>query len=282
VRRESQDGTLSATTSPQQLLAVTNPTFIHDDGIHLSDPLHDLRATGITADSVLSELIQQIPSLTGAEALPLSQMITDQLRRWKSPAKLTFRRTKIIEKVSRASVTIIDFECRANVHPYDYTYVSSIVMSDIVDPAGPGSQVSCLWAPAYEGKDTITFAREADHLLSALTTDVTTYNGADRLRTSVVAMSVNCLYTRHFHGWSHAFSFREAAIQRACAWGIVAAKSKEVEYRLFAASLSCFLNSQINMTLQTSDFDASIERNTNDLTLYLVPYFRIFETDLGS
>lgn len=238
----------------------------------------------ITADYVLAELIQQIPSLTGNEALPLSQMIAHQLRRWKLKSSLTFRRTKIIEKVSRASVTIIDFECAA-ISPAisSHTYVSSIVMSDILDPDHPESQLSCLWAPAFDGRNGITFAREADHILSVLRQG---WEGGkdsnERLRTSVAAMAVNYLYGRHFSSWTTVYTSPEAAIQRACAWGIVAAKSREVEYRLFAASLSCFLNSQINITLQSSDFDASVQDNRNDLRFFLVPYFRLFDMDLGT
>jgi hypothetical protein len=242
----------------------------------------DSRSSRITTDSMLSELIQQIPSFTGNEALPLSTMIADQLRRWDQDSILTFRRTKIIEKCSRASVTIVDFECASPSSDQRRAYTSSIVMSDIIDPDRPESQVSCLWAPAYDGKSGTTFTREADHILSVLKQG---WEGGkdsnERLRTSVAAMAINYLYTHHFSCWSPLYGSPEAAIQRACAWGIVASKSRQLEYRLFAASLSCFLNSQINITLQTSDFDSSVPENRNDLRFFLVPYFRVFDIDLG-
>lgn len=243
---------------------------------------HDT-APEITTDHVLSELIQQIPTLTGNEALPVSTMIANQLRRWRYPSTLTFRRTKIIEKLSRASVTIIDFECSCTHSDPPQAYTSSIVMSDIIDPDHAESQVSCLWAPACDGKPGMTFMREADHILSVLIQGWQGVKDAnERLRASVAAMAINYLYSRHFSSWSPMYGSPEAAIQRACAWGIVAAKSREIEYRLFAASLSCFLNSQINITLQTSDFDVSVQENRNDLRFFLIPHFRLFDVDLSN
>jgi hypothetical protein len=254
---------------------------------------HNDLTTGLPGKFVLSELVAQIPSLTGTEALPLSQMITDQLRRWKWPhANLSFRRTKVIEKRSRASVTIIDFQCvsgsqnlnaGSEVEPSQIKrYASTIVMSDIRNPGNPELQVSCLWAPAYEGKDGATFTKEADHLLSVL--GQCWDGGADyneRLRTSVAAAAINDLYGKHFTHWNPHFVSAEAAIQRACAWGVVASKSREIEYRLFAASLSCFLNSQINFTLRNNDFDISLQQHQNDLCYLLVPVMKFYDEELG-
>lgn len=243
---------------------------------------------------VLSELIGQIPSLTGAEALPLSQMITGQLRRWMWPQpSLTFRRTKIVEKASHASVTIIDFDCASGRSPtlnggFDlgqfpsHHYASTIVMSDIADPENPEGQVSCLWAPAYEGKDGATFSKESAHLLSVLGQcweGGTDYN--ERLRRSVATAAINDLYGKHFTQWSPRFAYVEAAIQRACAWGVVAAKSREIEYRLFAASLSHFLNSQINFTLRNKEIEISLEECQNDLCYSLVPMIKLHNEELG-
>jgi hypothetical protein len=263
-------------------------------GLPNQSSTHSDLTTGLPGKFVLSELVAQIPSLTGTEALPLSQMITDQLRRWKWPhANLSFRRTKIIEKMSRASVTIIDFQCVSGPSQnlngssevalsHVQRYASTIVMSNIINSGHPELQVSCLWAPAYEGKDGATFTKEADHLLSVL--GQCWDGGADyneRLRTSVAAAAINDLYGKHFTHWNPHFVSAEAAIQRACAWGVVASKSREIEYRLFAASLSCFLNSQINFTLKNNDFDNSLQQRQNDLCYVLVSVMKLYDEELG-
>jgi hypothetical protein len=155
-------------------------------------------------------------------------------------------------------------------------------MSDITNPENPEHPVSCLWAPAYEGKDGATFSKESAHLLSVL--GHCWEGGADyneRLRTSVATAAINDLYGKHFTHWSPRFAYAEAAIQRACAWGIVAAKSREIEYRLFAASLSHFLNSQINFTLRNNEFVVSLEQCQNDLCYLLVPVLKFHDEELG-
>lgn len=240
------------------------------------------RTKGVSGDFVLSELIRQIPNLTGTEALPLSHMITDQLRRWKGSSSLTFRRTKIIEKISNSSVTIIDFKCVTD-NPRqasDLSYVSTIVMSDIINPDVPSEQISCLWAPAYDTVDTITFRKESTHLLSVLrqSWDGSTYN--KRMRTSVAATAINDLFSKYFTEWTHGFPSEDAALQRACAWGIVAANRSQIEYRLFAASLVCLLNTQINTSLR--DNLAEPEAFGKDICYMLVPHFKIYDTELGS
>jgi hypothetical protein len=276
-------GPSRATTTVDIEIDVTNqPSF----GSDLTNEL--------TGKFVLSELIGQIPSLTSAEALPLSQMITGQLRRWKWPQPiLTFRRTKILENISRASVTIIDFDCVCGrsqnlergfefQQSPSHHYASTIVMSDITNPENPEHPVSCLWAPAYEGRDGSTFSKESAHLLSVL--GQCWEGGADyneRLRTSVATAAINDLYGKHFTQWTPRFVSAEAAIQRACAWGIVAAKSREIEYRLFAASLSHFLNSQINFTLRNNEFGVSLEQCQNDLCYLLVPVLKLHDKELG-
>ena len=236
---------------------------------------------GVSGDFVLSELIRQIPNLTGTEALPLSHMITDQLRRWKWSSALTFRRTKIIEKISNSSVTIIDFKCVSS-NPRqasDLSYVSTIVMSDIINPDVPSEQISCLWAPAYDTVDTITFRKESTHLLSVLrqSWEGSTYN--ERMRTWVAATAINDLFSKYFTEWTHGFPSEDAALQRACAWGIVAANRSQIEYRLFAASLVCLLNTQINTSVR--DNLTELEAFGNDTCYMLVPHFKIYDRVLS-
>lgn len=249
---------------------------------------------GPTADYILSEMIRQIPSLTEKEALPLSQMIADQLRRWNWPvSQLTFRRTQIIERTSRASVTIIDFECFTMVDHLDVLssprqrhYSSTLVMSDITDPDNPELQLGCLWAPAYDGREGATFLKEADHVLSVLrqcSGETTDYR--DNFINAVAINAIQPLYEKHFTNMEPEFTSAEAAIQRACAWGVVAAKSREVEYRLFAASLSCFLNFELqknNFSFRESQFSVSKYGSQNDLCYTLTPVLKITDVEIGT
>jgi hypothetical protein len=245
---------------------------------------------GPTADFVLSELIRQIPSLTGKEALPLSQMITDQLRRWSwSQPQLTFRRTQITEKTSHASVTVIDFECSAFLENKSNTqlglhhYASTLVMSDIIDPEYPDLQLGCLWAPAYDGREGTTFTKEADHILSVFRQcdgEKTDYR--DKFVNAIAINAIRALYNKYFSTMNTHFASADAAIQRACAWGVIAAKSREIEYRLFAASLSCFLDIELQNSLEhrEGDFDISIQRNENDLCCILTPVLKISDVEI--
>lgn len=229
---------------------------------------------------MLSELIRQLPKLTGTEALPISQMITDQLRRWKWSSSLTFRRTKIIEKISNASVTIIDFKCVPS-NPrqaQNLSYASTIVMSDIINPETPSEQISCLWAPAYDTIDTITFRKESTYLLSVIRQSWEGFTYNQRMRTSVAATAIHDLFSKYFVEWTQDFPSEDAALQRACAWGIVAANRSQVEYRLFAASLVCLLDTQINTSLR--DTSAETEAFGNDICYTLIPHFKIYHKEL--
>lgn len=236
---------------------------------------------GVSGDFVFSELIRQIPNLTGTEARPLSQMITAQLGRWKRSAWLTFRRTKIVEKISKASVTIIDFECIPfnSRQSLDARYASTTVMSDIINPETPSEQISCLWAPAYDGKETLTYRKESTHLLSVIRQfwEGCTYN--ERLRTSVAATAIHNLFSKHFTEWTPNFTSEDAALQRALAWGVVAANTSQIEYRLFAASLVALLNSQINLSL--TDGPLEMDNFGNDICYTLTPHFKIHDIELG-
>lgn len=253
-------------------------------------------AVGPTTDFVLSELIRQIPSLTGKEALPLSQMITGQLRRWNWPhPRLTFRRTKIIENASQASVTVIDFECVSifemprpegppeTVQIPQHHYVSTLVMSDIPDPDSPELRLGCLWAPAYDGKEGVTFTKEAEHILSVFRQcSDNEVDHRDRIAHAMAVMAIGNLYAKHFAGWEYHYASANAAIQRACAWGVVAAKLREVEYRLFAASLSSFLNFELQRSLpsQESYFDFSAQGGGNDICCTLIPLIKISDLEI--
>jgi hypothetical protein len=250
---------------------------------------------GPPAEFVLSELVRQIPSLSHSEALPLSQMITQQLRRWNWPnPRLTFRRTKIVENVSKASVSIIDFQCASKsslqfpiLSPSQpaseqHQYASTLVMSNIADPHCPELQLGCLWAPAYDGKEGITFSKEIDHILPVFrqcSGDEGKSNFRERFANAIAIMAITPLFANHFTTWDPNFSSPDAAIQRACAWGVVAAKSREVEYRLFASSLSCFLNFELqnNLTFTEEESSRTSGEFPNDLCYTLIPYMRIID-----
>lgn len=261
-----------------------------------SRPLNGDDMMGPTGEVVLSELIRQIPTLTGREALPLAQMITDQLRRWSWQAPvLTFRRTKITEHISHASVTLVDFECRtennlAQTDAFDtgrlcyHRYISTLVMSEIADPDDPELRLSCLWAPAFEGKEGTTFEKESRHILSVFNQCSGTGNDfRGRLASALGSISIGLLYEKYFDDWEPRFVSAAAAIQRACAWGIVAAKSTEIEYRLFAASLRCYLHLQIQRNLQFQEkFNFSSDDGQRDLSYELIPFIKVSDTEIGS
>ena len=290
LRRETD-----STISPDFKFTVNSPIASIDAPIPQNNPTTDDGPMGPTADFVLTELIRQIPSLTGKEALPLSQMITDQLRRWSgSQPQLTFRRTQIIEKTSHASVTVIDFECSAFSEiksdtqielgsPRPHYYASTLVMSDIIDPDYPDLQLGCLWAPAYDRREGTTFAKEADHILSIFRQcdgEKTDYR--DIFVNAIAINAIRTLYNKYFSTMDTHFASTDAAIQRACAWGVIAAKSREIEYRLFAASLSCFLDIELQNSLEyrQGDFDISIQRNENDLCCILTPVLKISDVEI--
>jgi hypothetical protein len=260
------------------------------------DQSSEIDAVGPTTDFVLSELIRQIPSLTGKEALPLSQMITGQLRRWNWPhPRLTFRRTKIIENASQATVTVIDFECVSmletprpenpleTVQTPQHHYASTLVMSDIPDPESPELRLGCLWAPAHDGKEGVTFAKETEHILSVFRQcSANEVDHRDKIAHAMAVMAIGNLYTKHFAGWEDHYASADAAIQRACAWGVVAAKSREVEYRLFAASLSSFLNFELKRSLpsQESYFEFSTQGSGNDICCTLIPLIKTSNVEI--
>jgi hypothetical protein len=253
-------------------------------------------AVGPTTDFVLSELIRQIPSLTEKEALPLSQMITGQLRRWNWPhPRLTFRRTKIIENASQASVTVIDFECVSmlemprpessleTLQIPQHHYASTLVMSDIPGPDSPELRLGCLWAPSHDGKEGVTFAKETEHILSVFRQcSDNEVDHRDKIAHAMAVIAIGNLYAKHFAGWEDHYASANAAIQRACAWGVVAAKSREVEYRLFAASLSAFLNFELQRSLpsQESYFEFSAPGGGNDICCILIPLIKTSNVEI--
>jgi hypothetical protein len=287
---------IPSSSSPDFKLLLNNPTKAPEStitAVHLSG---DECSLGPTLDFVRSEMIRQIPSLTEKDAQPLSQMITDQLRRWNSPQPhLVFRRTHMIERTSRASVTIIDFECLSSssqksvdvqgvASPRQHHYSSTLVMSDIIDPEHPERRLGCLWAPAYDSRGGTTFVKEADHIVSVFrqcSGAMTEYR--DRLVSAVAINAIEPLYSRHFSEMDARFPSTDAAIRRACAWGIVAAKSREIEYRLFAASLSSFLSFEVQNSLgiHDRDIDNSLHGTQNDLSFMLTPTVKISDVELG-
>ena len=245
---------------------------------------------------VLSELVRQIPAIALEEATPLSQMITDQLRKWiHANTKLTFRRTKICEQISQASVTIIDFECSSHLQPRtgyffreqprQVRYTSTLVTSEIHDPDHPDRRLACLWAPAYDGKEGTVFSKEAEHLLSVFRQCLGDEREARYQFVQVVALTaIKPLFEERFSRWEEGFGCADAAVQRACAWGVVAAKSREIEYRLFAACLSAFLNFEVRKHLRGDNGPgnvSSVEHSENDLNFALVPVMRIGTVEVG-
>ena len=197
-----------------------------------------------------------------------------------------------MEKISRASLTIIDFECFFVSNEYaeslekapQHHYSSTLVMSEINDPEKPDLPLGCLWAPAYDGREGITFEKEADHIVSVFRqcfgedTDC-----RDKFVNAVAVLSVKQLFEKNFCKWDPMFPSTDAAIQRACAWGVIAAKSREIEYRLFAASLACFLNFEIQNAFAYKDSAGaiSVRTNLNDLRHTLVPVMKVSEVEVG-
>jgi len=157
-------------------------------------------------------------------------------------------------------------------------------MSNISDSENPDLQLGCLWAPAYDGREGTTFTKEADHIVSVFrqcTGENSDYR--DRYVNAVAVMAVKPLYEKKFANWDAKFTSTEAAMQRACAWGVIAAKSREIEYRLFAASLSCFLNFELQkvFALGETEFDVSVHDNENDLCFALIPVMKISDVEAG-
>lgn len=279
---------------PQLNSLLGTPVSGENASIGVSNGLRLDQNFGPASDFVLSELTLQLPSLTREDAMPLAQMITQQLRRWNRPApQLIFRRTKIVEKISQASVTIIDFECSSTVSgsatgsepQMRHQFTSTLVMSKILDPNNPELQLGCLWAPGFDGREGTTFSKEADHIMSVFRHCSGGESGyRDRFVNAVAIMSITPLYSKHFTNWDSHLASPEAAIQRACAWGVVAAKSREIEYRLFASSLACFLNFELhnNLAFHNQEFDISLADTKNDICCILVPAIRMGDAEIGT
>jgi hypothetical protein len=242
-----------------------------------------------TQDFVLAQLCRQIPALDDTEATTLSQMLTPQLRKWTYPSTtLLFRRTKIRESTSTASVTIIDFECSATLQartgfffreqPRQVRWTSTLITSDIPDAARPEQTLTCLWAPAYDGKEGSVFAKEGGHLGSVFGACVGRGDARDRFLEIVAMRGLGGLFERDFGRWEDGFGGVDEGVQRACAWGVVAAKSREIEYRLFAACLTAFLEFEVQKH-RGGTMEAPAE---NDLLVNLVPAMRIGGVDVGT
>jgi hypothetical protein len=252
----------------------------------------DSRNFRVLSENVITELIRQLPTLSGTEALLLSKMIANQLCRWSYPdLELKFRRSKITEKLSRASITVIDFECRSQAESGDvgrelsvHRYSSSVVVSDIVNPERPDEQLSCLWAPAYDGREGSTFSKEVEHIISVFKQS-TGEGFQDKLAYTMAKMTINDMYRHYFDEWSPRYISCASAIQRACAWGIVAAKSKEVEYRLFAAALRCFINLQTGGQFGAEKQEGCIMESgdsLNNMCFVLTPFMDLCHRRIGT
>jgi hypothetical protein len=260
--------------------SISGPTVLIDEQPELQPP---------TQAFVVAQLRQQIPALDDTEATTLSQMLTPQLRKWTYPSTtLLFRRTKIRESTSTASVTIIDFECCATLQPRtgfffreqsrQVRWTSTLVTSHVPDAARPDDALTCLWAPAYDGKEGAAFGKEGEHLRSVFGGCVGMGDGRDRFLEIVALRGVGGLFERDFGRWEDGFGGVDEGVQRACAWGVVAAKSREIEYRLFAACLTAFLEFEVQRHRGGARVEAPVE---NDLLFNLVPAMRIGGVDVG-
>ena len=163
-------------------------------------------------------------------------------------------------------------------------YASTLVTSEIHDPEHPDRRLACLWAPAYDGKEGAAFSKEAEHILSVFRQCLGNEREARHQFVQVVALTaVKPLFDEHFSRWEEAFERVDAAVQRACAWGVIAAKSCEIEYRLFAACLNAFLDFEVQKHLR-GYYDlgyVSLEHGENDLNFELVPFMRIGTVEVG-
>lgn len=99
----------------------------------------------------------------------------------------------------------------------------------------------------------------------------------DKFLEIVALRGVGGLFERDFGRWEDGFGGVDEGVQRACAWGVVAAKSREIEYRLFAACLTAFLEFEVKKQRGTR-VELAAE---NDLLFNLVPAMRIGGVDIG-
>ena len=129
------------------------------------------------------------------------------------------------------------------------------------------------------------FSKEAEHLLSVFRQCLGDEREARYQFVQVVALTaIKPLFEERFSRWEEGFGCADAAVQRACAWGVVAAKSREIEYRLFAACLSAFLNFEVRKHLRGDNGPgnvSSVEHSENDLNFALVPVMRIGTVEVG-
>ena len=237
---------------------------------------------------VFSELQRQLPSLEGYEIFALSQHLSERLRDvWNQiQISLAFRRIKVIENVSRASITVLDFQSvpqasvRTVPHPCQ-TIVGTVIMSEVPDPTHPEMQPRCIWSQVNNGPDNDPFSTENSHLTSAL--PIHTSSRTQNVYGLVAVRGLKQLY-KHTRFWNPGFTSAESAIQRACAWGIVSSVADKFEYRLFAASVTRFFETYLDSVNRPSAerFATSPDDNKNDLTYVLKPFVRVLDKDIGA
>ena len=287
----------SSTTSHPIQQKLTDAS--QDPVIGVPPPSTILPSNSVPVNFIFSELRRQLPSLEGYETYALSHHLNEQLQGvWKqNQVSMTFRRMKIVENISRASITLLDFHCvtqlplssalplgyGSSIQPSTQTYnpiTGTVVMSEVQDPTHPEMQPRCIWSHVENRLDVGTFMVERDYLISALP-------GHRATRTQKVYKSIAVLALKRIfkclHSWTPDFVSPEAAIQRACAWRIVSSAWDMFEYRLFAASLAWLFETFHNSADHPSrnGIICSSDDNQNDLIYVLTPFVRIFDTDIG-
>lgn len=211
----------------------------------------------------------------------LSEHINEQLqdRCKETQVSLTFRKIKVTESVSRASITILDFHCAPQLSPLSIRVLDAItgtvVMSEV-----PEMHPKCIWSHLDNKTDMNLFSMERAYLLSALPSNAN--NLSHKVHQSVAASELSAVYKR-LRGWNWMFDSTEAAIQRACAWGIVNSASDMFEYRLFAACVTRFFETHVTSRNRPSrnHVTGSQAENENDLAYILTPFIEVFGTDIS-
>jgi hypothetical protein len=291
----SSDSTATANSIPSYDLlgeTILNPSIglppSHDQ--QLFEPAHP--SSYFTKERIASELTRQFPSLSSEEILIFSLEVEEILNEWTYPdSKITFHRTKLTEKFSGESITVLDFECLDNSHfagdndrslpqpllvPHRHQYAGFLIV--LRDTDFDRIEIPSYFYP-YGSKPDKFSVSEREILLKVLTWNRLHDDG---IHNAITIDAICRLYKKDFRVWSPQYKSVDSAIQRACAWGLWMARKNKTNYSFFATCAALFLNMSLETILRGDVSEiVPVDTKLNDLSYVLTPFFEIDEQKIG-